>query len=105
MKSFLQTAALAFIILLGSSVGTSAIAQYDSDDSYEEGYQEGYNDGRNVDYQTFYDELSPHGNWIEYPGYGYVWQPGLGRDFRPYSTGGHWVYSEQYEWIWVSDYD
>ncbi|HEV7780752.1 MAG TPA: DUF6600 domain-containing protein, partial [Chitinophagaceae bacterium] len=67
-----------------------------------------YNDGygeRDVDYQTFYDELSPHGRWVDYPGRGYVWIPNAGPDFRPYSTNGHWVYSENYEWIWVSDYD
>jgi hypothetical protein len=28
-----------------------------------------------VSYQTFYDELSPYGKWVDYPGYGYVWSP------------------------------
>lgn len=96
MKRILKMTALALIIVLGSSVRYSASAQYDDD------Y---YDDSRDVDYQTFYDELSPHGNWIEYPGYGYVWQPGMGPDFRPYSSGGHWVWSDQYEWVWVSEYD
>ena len=57
-----------------------------------------------VSYQTFYDELSPYGSWIDYPEYGYVWRPDMGPDFRPYSTNGHWVWSDEYEWMWVSDY-
>ncbi len=57
-----------------------------------------------ITYQTFYDELSPHGEWIDYPEYGYVWRPSLGGDFRPYSTNGRWVWTDDYEWMWVSDY-
>ena len=57
-----------------------------------------------VSYQTFYDELEPYGNWIDYPEYGYVWRPDMGADFRPYSTNGHWVWTDEYEWMWVSDY-
>ncbi|OQP43032.1 hypothetical protein A4H97_12865 [Niastella yeongjuensis] len=57
-----------------------------------------------VSYQTFYDELAPYGNWIDYPEYGYVWRPDMGADFRPYSTNGHWVWTDEYEWMWVSDY-
>ncbi len=54
-------------------------------------------------YQQFYDELSPYGQWINNPTYGYVWVPAAGPDFVPYSTAGHWVYSS-YGWTWVSDY-
>jgi hypothetical protein len=53
--------------------------------------------------QVFYDELSPYGNWIDYPDYGYVWQPDVNADFRPYATAGNWVYTD-YGWTWVSDY-
>ena len=60
--------------------------------------------GISISYQTFYDELSPHGRWIDYPDYGYVWTPNMGPDFYPYSTGGHWVWTDDYEWMWVSDY-
>ena len=35
-------------------------------------------------YQTFYDDVSPYGNRIDYPGYGNVWQPAIDGDFRPY---------------------
>jgi hypothetical protein len=100
MKRILKMTALAFVILLGSSLRNNVSAQSDYHDDSPD-----YSDSRDVSYQTFYDELSPHGNWIEYPGHGYVWQPGMGNDFRPYSTGGHWVWSDQYEWMWVSDYD
>src|ERR1700735_5700032 len=47
--------------------------------------------------QVFYDELSPYGQWIDYPDYGYVWQPNVDPDFRPYVTNGSWVYSD-YRW-------
>ena len=55
-----------------------------------------------VTYQTFYDELSPYGKWIDYPGYGYVWSP-ADADFRPYYTNGYWNYTDM-GFTWVSDY-
>jgi hypothetical protein len=60
-----------------------------------------------VSFQTFYDELSPYGQWIDYPEHGYVWRPDSYRynDFHPYRSGGHWAWSEDYGWLWVSDYD
>jgi len=57
-----------------------------------------------ISYQTFYDELSPYGQWINYPRYGYVWSPDVDYDFKPYATNGHWVYSD-IGWTWVSGYD
>src|ERR1035437_7764539 len=57
----------------------------------------------NVNFQVFYDELSPYGQWIDYPDYGYVWLPNVDSDFRPYDTNGYWVYSD-YGWTWVSNY-
>src|SRR5437016_14622244 len=57
-----------------------------------------------VSFQVFYDDLSPYGHWVTYPAYGYVWVPGVSVGFRPYVTGGHWVYSDA-GWVWVSDYD
>src|SRR5580693_9341748 len=57
-----------------------------------------------VSYQSFYDELSPYGNWIDYPGYGYVWMPNVGPEFKPYSSNGHWVFTDA-GWTWASDYD
>ncbi len=96
MKRVLKISALALIVVLCSSLPNPASAQYDDD------Y---YDDDREVSYQTFYDELSPHGRWVDYPGQGYVWVPNAGPDFRPYSTNGHWVWTDNYEWMWVSDYD
>ncbi len=60
--------------------------------------------GDRISLQTFYDELSYYGDWINNPDYGYVWRPNVGSDFRPYYTNGHWVMTE-YGNTWVSDYD
>lgn len=93
MKRILKLTAVAFVLVLGSSLRNTVSAQYD------------YGNDRDVSYQTFYDELSPHGQWVDYPEYGYVWVPDAGDDFRPYSSNGHWVWTENYEWMWVSDYE
>ncbi len=55
-------------------------------------------------YQTFYDELTPYGRWVDYPGYGYVWSPNVEAGFHPYGTNGHWVYT-RYGWTWASNYN
>ena len=57
----------------------------------------------NVNFQVFYDQLSPYGQWIDYSSYGYVWIPDSGEDFVPYSTDGHWVLTDN-GWTWASDY-
>jgi hypothetical protein len=57
-----------------------------------------------VSFQVFYDELSPYGEWVDYPNYGYVWLPDAGPDFVPYSTNGHWIYTD-YGWTWLSNYE
>ena len=54
--------------------------------------------------QTFYDQLAPYGQWINYPGLGYVFSPSVAPGFQPYSTAGRWTFNEQYGWTWVSDY-
>ncbi len=61
--------------------------------------------GEEVSLQSFYDELSPYGTWIQDPQYGYVWRPDVEqREFRPYYSNGRWVMTE-YGNTWVSDYD
>lgn len=71
-------------------------------------YNKGYNDGSNAQAQAdvnmndFTQALSPYGSWIDYPGYGQVWVCGI-RGFRPYYSGGHWVYTN-FGWTWASDY-
>jgi hypothetical protein len=57
-----------------------------------------------VNFQVFYDALSPYGQWVDYKSYGYVWIPDVGSDFVPYSTSGYWVLTD-YGWTWVSDYE
>ena len=56
-----------------------------------------------VSIQVFYDQLSPYGEWVDYPNYGYVWIPDAGPDFVPYSTQGHWILTD-YGWTWLSNY-
>jgi len=74
--------------------------------SYDDQYGSSYGGGPQVQVSgsiSFYDELSPYGRWVSYPGYDRVWIPNAGRDFRPYYTNGHWVYTD-YGWTWMSDY-
>jgi uncharacterized protein YraI len=50
---------------------------------------------------TFYDRLTPYGNWIWLQGQ-YVWVPrNVGPQWRPY-TVGRWVYTDRYGWMWSS---
>lgn len=56
-----------------------------------------------VNYQEFYDQLSPYGQWVEDNNYGYVWIPTAGPDFAPYLTNGYWILTD-YGWMWVSNY-
>lgn len=60
--------------------------------------------GISVSFQMFYDQLSPYGQWIDDPEYGYVWIPDVGNDFRPYYTNGRWALTE-YGNTWISNYN
>lgn len=90
MKRFFTLCALSISLVMAGSFKNAASAQVSV--------------GVNITYQDFYDELSPYGQWMDYPDYGYVWVPNLGNDFSPYQTNGHWVWSDDYEWMWASDY-
>lgn len=57
----------------------------------------------NVSFSVFYNSLKPYGRWMNNSTYGQVWISN-DRNFVPYSTGGHWAYTD-YGWTWVSDYD
>jgi hypothetical protein len=47
--------------------------------------------------------LEPYGTWRHNRRFGDVWVPGdRPRDWRPY-TVGHWVYTDDYGWYWVTD--
>ena len=63
---------------------------------------DGSADAGDVDFQTFYNNLSSQGDWVQTDNYGYVWQPNVqDPDWRPYSDG-HWVYTDE-GWTWVAD--
>jgi hypothetical protein len=57
-----------------------------------------------MNFQIFYDELSPYGEWVNNPNYGYVWVPDVSNGFAPYGTNGYWVYTDA-GWTWMSYYD
>lgn len=60
--------------------------------------------GVEVDFDVFYEELAPHGDWFQLPAYGWVWTPRrVDVDWRPY-TYGRWIYTD-FGWTWVSDFE
>src|SRR5215208_4615128 len=83
----------------------------------------------NINFDFFYNELSPYGEWNYHPRWGDVWRPTrAGRDFRPFYRGywveteygstweaeepfgdltshyGRWVYDPYDGWLWVPGY-
>ncbi len=47
--------------------------------------------------------LEQYGMWRPHPRFGEVWVPaGIPPDWRPYEYG-HWVYTDDWGWYWVSD--
>lgn len=47
--------------------------------------------------------LEEYGGWRPHPRFGEVWVPrGVPPDWRPYQYG-HWVYTDEWGWYWVSD--
>ena len=78
-------------------------AQPQTDEEAAAAYDEGYDPAA---YQQFESALSPYGQWIDDPNYGQIWVPAsdsVGADFSPYSSGGHWVYTD-WGWTWASDW-
>ncbi|MGC1389534.1 MAG: DUF6600 domain-containing protein [Bacteroidales bacterium] len=86
MKSIIKVSVL-FLIIIASVIFTKQASAQQS----------------NVSFQVFYDQLSPYGDWVNYPNWGYVWIPDAGPDFVPYSTNGHWILTD-FGWTWMSDY-
>ncbi len=77
----------------------------DEDDWYDRQSYDGYDSYRgqapSIDVGFFYGELSPYGEWVRHPYYGWVWFPRhVHAGWRPYSVG-RWVESD-YGWTWVS---
>ena len=63
--------------------------------------EEYYDYPSDIDYGYFYEYLSPHGRWIQYSPYGYVWIPRqTAYHWRPY-TNGRWVWTN-FGWTWNS---
>ncbi len=57
-----------------------------------------------INFQTFHDELSPYGRWMNHPVWGLVWHPtAVPANFQPYREG-HWENTDEYGTAWVSDY-
>lgn len=59
-----------------------------------------------VNYNTFYDSLSPYGTWVEEADYGYCWRPTVAvidTGWHPYLHNGSWAWSD-YGWYWNSGY-
>lgn len=56
-----------------------------------------------VDFTYFHDQLEDYGDWFYSDRWGEVWAPAdVPDDWRPF-TYGHWVDTEEYGWLWVSD--
>ncbi len=87
MKSFIKILALVIILNAGALISPQKIFAQET----------------SVNFQLFYDQLSPDGMWVDYQNYGYVWIPNVDREFSPYSTDGHWILTDE-GWTWVSDY-
>ena len=100
MKHLYQSLAIILLVII-SSCGSSRYYTQTQPQAQDD-YSQDYSQQPDITYQQFYNDLSPYGNWINYPGYGYVWMPGV-TGFRPYYTNGSWVYTN-YGWTWASDY-
>jgi len=56
-----------------------------------------------VSFQLFFDELQPHGVWVQHARYQYVFCPtSVDTNWRPY-THGRWLYVEGRGWYFASD--
>lgn len=93
------------LLYIYSFISLSMAGCYTSGQMVNEDYTvNDYENQQEVTYQTFYNELQPYGSWIDYPGYGYVWQPNAGAEFQPYQTNGNWI-STVDGWAWSSNYN
>lgn len=57
-------------------------------------------------FRAFHRTLAAHGDWVYSDRWGEVWIPSdVPDNFHPYYTGGHWADTDEYGWLWVSDYE
>ncbi len=111
MKALRHPLTLAILVMLFSSCfssqGTLYSQGYDDYGYYNnydnEDYDDYYGNNRGISFNVFYNELRPHGRWINNGRYGRVWVPNVGRNFHPYATNGYWVMTD-YGNTWVSEY-
>ena len=107
MKIFIHPLTLTIIALVFMSCGSYPnylySQGYDEYDYYEEEYYDDGYQGGGVSFNLFYNELRPHGRWINNRSHGRVWVPNAGRDFHPYATNGYWVMTD-YGNTWVSNF-
>ena len=90
MRAFvLPFAAVGILALSGSPAAAQSYSQRSPD--------------RQIDIGIFYDDLSPYGDWVEMPDYGWSFAPRVDRDWRPY-TRGQWIWTDD-GWYWDSDED
>lgn len=57
--------------------------------------------------RSFYDVLSPYGEWFVLEPYGTVWRPFVtvvGVEFVPYSSGGYWIHTDA-GWAFETDWN
>jgi hypothetical protein len=53
----------------------------------------------------FRNALEPYGTWRRHSRWGEVWVPARRtQNWRPYQSG-HWVYTEEWGWYWISEED
>ena len=63
--------------------------------------------GGDLNIGYFYDQLAPHGKWVEVADIGWAWQPNevvTDTEWRPYLNNGHWIYTDD-GWFWDSSYE
>ena len=105
----IRLASLALVLgVVTSCVAYSQPPGYASPSQPGGDYGRGYDDDRyygapepRFEVGFFYDDLSPYGDWVRSPEYGWAWFP---RDVRPYwrpYNDGRWVMTE-YGWTWIS---
>lgn len=101
-RCFTVSLQLTFLLVLAGV--TTAPPQSAADDYYDYGDPDDEDEalGSDVTVDYFRDDLSPYGEWLRVPAYGWAWRPYDARaDWRPYSRG-RWLYTD-YGWTWVAD--
>ena len=93
-KTMLRSATLVFSCLTGA-IGPLALDSVISPPALAQSVR--------VDIAVFFDELAPHGRWVQSQRHGFVFLPAsINSDWRPYELG-RWAYTNDYGWYWVSD--